>query len=508
MGIDKFMSFMSNDGIVSFNNKRATVLDTETFHFLFYELLKELGNNTVRELLLKSGYSAGYSDAIHFRESCRASSEDIGNWFELGLEMVKKRGIGSLYLQKFEADQDKGNFLAEVIVKNSFEIEQQRIHGESKCFCFYLQGYVSGFASVYMGVDIYFHEMLSLDNDTGRLLYLGKPISEWDKHIQKDVKPLLNSHEEINFQKKLFQMKYSEAKYRDFFENAPIMYCNIDKSNMITECNHTGCDILKCGKGEIVGENITKFIKNFDAEKFWSICELNSGIKNMEGTIVANDGSEIYVSIDATVSFSCVREIESARCAIIDISDRKILEIQLKEKNEMLTQMNKIDALTTIYNRRYLMEIFESEFEKAERYNYPLSMMILDLDRFKQINDYFGHQVGDKVLRKVADLIRSNVRKGDIVARFGGEEFIVIAPCTELNGVNELANKVRTVIETRSHIEIEDDVIINVTASFGVATYQNNNYVSLTEFVQAADDALLKSKRNGRNRVTVSSSSE
>ena len=154
------------------------------------------------------------------------------------------------------------------------------------------------------------------------------------------------------------------------------------------------------------------------------------------------------------------------------------------------------------------MEIFESEFEKAERYNYPLSMMILDLDRFKQINDYFGHQVGDKVLRKVADLIRNNVRKGDIVARFGGEEFIVIAPCTELSGVNEVANKVRTVIETQSHIEIEDDVIINVTASFGVATYQNNNYVSLTEFVQAADDALLKSKRNGRNRVTVSSSSQ
>ena len=354
MSIDKFLSFLSNDGIVSFNNKRATVLDTETFHFLFYELLKELGHNTVRELLLKSGYTAGYSDAIHFRESYRASSDASDNWFELGLEMIKTRGIGSLYLQKFEADHDKGKFHAEIIVKNSFEIEQQRIHGESKCFCFYLQGYVSGFASVYMGIDIYFNEMLSLDNDTGRLLYLGKPVCEWENNIQKEVKPLLNPHEEINFQKKLFKMKYSEAKYRDFFENAPIMYCNIDNSNIITECNQTGCDILKCVKDEILGQDISKFIKNFDAEKFWSLCELNSAIKNMEGIIIATDGSEIYVSIDATVSYSCVHEIESARCAIIDISDRKMLEIQLKEKNKMLTQMNKIDALTTIYNRRYL----------------------------------------------------------------------------------------------------------------------------------------------------------
>ena len=159
-----------------------------------------------------------------------------------------------------------------------------------------------------------------------------------------------------------------------------------------------------------------------------------------------------------------------------------------------------------LYNRRYLMEIFESEFEKADRYGYPLSLIMLDLDRFKQINDYFGHNVGDKVLCMIAELIVKHVRKGDIVSRFGGEEFTIIAPCTDLEGAYDLADKIRSIIETESSLEIEEDVIITVTASFGVATYYKNNYLGFNDFLQAADDALFKSKRGGRNRVTASES--
>jgi len=178
-------------------------------------------------------------------------------------------------------------------------------------------------------------------------------------------------------------------------------------------------------------------------------------------------------------------------------------EIQrhLNEKNEILNQLNITDVLTNVYNKRHLIEVANIQFNCARRHNYPLSLLILDVDNFKKINDYFGHQVGDTVLKSIAFLLKETIRKEDYVARFGGEEFVVLAPLTDQNGIHQLAERLRIAVE-QNKVEIEKDVFVSVTASFGVATYTNNNYHNIDSLLRDADDALLKSKRNGRNQVT------
>ncbi|MEW6536845.1 MAG: diguanylate cyclase [Candidatus Auribacterota bacterium] len=184
---------------------------------------------------------------------------------------------------------------------------------------------------------------------------------------------------------------------------------------------------------------------------------------------------------------------------IANIANEEI-QRQLNSKHELLKKMTITDVMTSVYNRRYLTDIAQSEFARAKRHNTPLSIAILDVDNFKKINDFFGHQVGDEILKSIAVLLKKATREEDYVARYGGEEFVVLAPVTDHNAIFRLADRLRSLIE-ENEVEIEKDVFVGATASFGVATYINCNYENVDELLRDADDALLKAKRDGRNRV-------
>jgi len=496
------IKFLADEGIILYNNRRISICDIETYHLLFRDLVASMGSKKAQEMITRVGYSAGYFDAMKMRDEFNNDDGDVP--FEYVSYAVKGRGIAKLRFIELKIDKDKGDFYVKIEAKNSFESEQNIFRFETKSSnvnCNFLSGYISGFASMNMGREIYFFEnQCRLNGDLSCILE-GKPIQEWNEDIKSNAGFLFSKNQLWNHTH--IPAHSSEEKYYDLYENAPVIYCSLNRDGIITECNNTACKKLGYNRKEMIGQHISNFFTNYNEEKFWSTSDLKSGFKHMEGIFITKDNNKLHMSFDATVCLDVFGEIEEMRCTLIDISKRKLLETKLKEKNKMLEQMNKIDALTTVYNRRYLMEIFEAEFEKADRYGYPLSLVILDLDRFKQVNDYFGHQAGDKILKIIADLLKNSVRKGDLVARFGGEEFIILAPCTELRGAYELSNKVRSVIEKDGGIEIEKDVTIHVTASFGVATYFNANYLGLNSFLQAADDALLKSKRSGRNKVTI-----
>ena len=503
----KYLKFISNEGILLFNNKRATIVDNDIFHMLFCEMLYSLGGDLGKEVFYRFGYTQGYSDAIHVQEVGNAEEEE--NWFSVCLALMTERGFGEFSVNSQSIDIGESIFEVELCIKNAFESEQFRLRVENtpEEAVPFLQGYIAGFCSLYMKQEIYFAEPASHKQIPGRYILLGKPEKNWDTAIQQKIQAAQISYDKkFSLNEIIGKIKKSESKFRDLYEQAPFMYCAINRNGVITECNHAGSQLLGYTMNEIKGLHIKDILINYDEDKFWSICESQAGFKGIEGVFLAKDESQLSISLNATVQYDYSGGITGIRCIAVDISDRKSLETRLKEKNTMLEKMSKTDALTMLYNRRYLMEIFESEFEKSDRYGYPLSMIILDLDRFKQINDYFGHNVGDQVLCMIANLIVQHVRKGDIVSRFGGEEFTIIAPCTDLKGAYELADKIRSIIETESSLEIEEDVIINVTASFGVATYHKNNYLGFNDFLQAADDALFKSKRSGRNRVTASES--
>ncbi len=172
---------------------------------------------------------------------------------------------------------------------------------------------------------------------------------------------------------------------------------------------------------------------------------------------------------------------------------------ELMKANDELEEMTRIDPLTGLFNRRYLMEVLTSEFERARRYGHHLSLLMLDVDHFKQINDRYGHLCGDMVLKDIASLLKSSVRSTDVVARYGGEEMVVLLLETDNNRAVEVANKLRQLVASR---QIGcDSVEIHVTVSIGVATWPYHGKSDFMELLEAADQAMYRAKEGGRNRV-------
>lgn len=177
----------------------------------------------------------------------------------------------------------------------------------------------------------------------------------------------------------------------------------------------------------------------------------------------------------------------------------KSLQDELKRANELLKRLTNIDHLTNLFNRRYLAEILEGEFFRARRNKDCLSLVMVDIDYFKNVNDTYGHQNGDVVLAAVANLAQRQLRAYDSAARYGGEEFVLLIPGTPLDGAVMVAERLRqAVLEHGFPPPMED---LTVTISAGVATYPSPQIDSVDSLFRQADEALYRAKQNGRNRV-------
>ena len=170
-----------------------------------------------------------------------------------------------------------------------------------------------------------------------------------------------------------------------------------------------------------------------------------------------------------------------------------------KDKIE-IKKIAELDPLTQTYNRVKLNEMFRSIFFNAKKYNNVLTMILFDIDHFKQINDKYGHNVGDKVLRELSALVRNLLREEDILARWGGEEFVVVLNEVSLQETKKLASRLREEIE-----KFPFDVVEHVTCSFGVTQFTQSDTESL--FFERVDEALYEAKEKGRNRVVTKEAS-
>ena len=187
------------------------------------------------------------------------------------------------------------------------------------------------------------------------------------------------------------------------------------------------------------------------------------------------------------------------------IYDKNVLceiNLKLERANKELLDLSNKDYLTKVYNRRYFNDYSEKAIELINRNNQDLSIIAIDIDRFKKINDTFGHNMGDEVLIKVANILRSSIRKSDIVARFGGEEFVILLINASLDEATSIAEKIRVTIE-KTIIKV-DNREIRITSSFGVATLNKENNEEITTTLQRADDLLYIAKKHGRNEVVNS----
>lgn len=196
--------------------------------------------------------------------------------------------------------------------------------------------------------------------------------------------------------------------------------------------------------------------------------------------------------------FSSREELSDVETDFLSIYAQQIeMAITIADLFEALKEQAVTDSLTGLYNRRYFEELLQKEVVRAKRQNQPFSIIGLDLDFLKQINDKFGHSFGDLAIKTVADVLKRNARSIDTAARMGGEEFNVILPGIDSKGAMAAAERIRKTLE-----EQRLDTIGRITASVGVATFFEHSD-NIDELLELTDQAMYLSKRNGRNRVTI-----
>jgi diguanylate cyclase (GGDEF)-like protein len=181
------------------------------------------------------------------------------------------------------------------------------------------------------------------------------------------------------------------------------------------------------------------------------------------------------------------------------IQQHERLIMDLREMNEKLDTLSKTDTLTQLSNRRDILTHLDAEKNRFERSGMTFSLIIADIDHFKKFNDTYGHEAGDCILKEVSDLLRQNTRPEDTVARWGGEEFLILLPNTKLKGAETLATKLKNTINKKS-FSIGNSKQ-KVTLSFGVNTYQGPE--SIDECIKKADECLYTAKKKGRNQVVA-----
>ncbi len=174
---------------------------------------------------------------------------------------------------------------------------------------------------------------------------------------------------------------------------------------------------------------------------------------------------------------------------------------ELQEKNKYLEDLIKKDGLTNLYNHRHFHERISEEFSRSKRYTVPLSCVLIDIDHFKNVNDRYGHQAGDEILKTLARMLKHNIRDCDFAARYGGEEFSLILPHTVLEKASALCERIRGNVES-SQFQFNDKKI-GITISLGVAGVPDNTPVSYSELIRFADEALYNAKEDGRNKVRI-----
>jgi len=180
------------------------------------------------------------------------------------------------------------------------------------------------------------------------------------------------------------------------------------------------------------------------------------------------------------------------------INRNALLNKQLETQLVEIKRLSVTDQLTGLFNRRKFIESFEIEISRLKRYNHPFALIMFDIDHFKNVNDNYGHDVGDFVLKELATVVSERLRKSDTFSRWGGEEFMILASEMDIDRAKVLAESIRSVIE-----ENDFSPVPKVTCSFGVITCNDAAKCEIDNLTQQVDKALYKAKNTGRNKVVV-----
>ncbi len=314
-----------------------------------------------------------------------------------------------------------------------------------------------------------------------------------------------------------------EANYRfaELFRSLPIACVTLDADGTIQDWNHASEELFGVRADQAMQKSIFRLLyKNEQPEKVKQRLSriFNGGRTQSEEWVFEHaDGSTRTLVRSAFPMYGKDKSIVGCMCAHVDITERKSLESRLsdqlrisqqlnitldaqrralEESNRQLSELALRDSLTGLFNRRHLMTTLDKSFSYAIRHNKPLSILMIDVDQFKNYNDDFGHLAGDEVLKVVARLITKCLRNEDSVGRYGGEEYLAIMPDASAEGSRLVANRLQATLHQHAWVERE------VTVSIGIASL-NENTPTTAILLDVADQALYTAKRAGRNTIVV-----
>lgn len=297
----------------------------------------------------------------------------------------------------------------------------------------------------------------------------------------------------------------SEIDYKFLAESCPDILCSIALDRVIRYISPACSEILGWEPGEMAGKDLSQFILSDDMSALEDL-EVNRPQEGMTYTharirFLRKDQTFVWISINAR----CIRDWATGEprqyvLCMRDITGRAVLE-------ERLSALAMTDALTGLWNRRAFDQALRREWKRTSRRESDLSLLLLDLDHFKPLNDQYGHPLGDECLAAVASTISDTVRATDVVCRWGGDEVAIILPATDQAGALTAAEKIRSAVEAlRFRVKKDSGEWVSVTASIGVATARrapDGTIAAPHDLLQAADKALYQTKHEGHNRVAM-----
>ena len=340
--------------------------------------------------------------------------------------------------------------------------------------------------------------------------------------------------------KNINRLRKSERIFRLTFEQMGSGMCQTDLEGYILDANEKFFEIIGYTREEALGLRIRDLTQpedwEIDADYKEQLFRYEIPYFSMQKRYLRKDGSMIWVYTTVTLMRGDAVEDDFLIGVVQDISSQKAAEDlmrdytenlerqiqlrtselealnkqlqeadrskdlvikELKEVKEKLLLSSNIDPLTGLYNRRYMMDRISEEVNRYRRNKTPFCIMVADIDYFKEINDRFGHDCGDEVLQTISNLINAEIRNIDTLSRWGGEEFLILLPETQIYSARSVAERIRQSI--LKNVFAYENATFHLTMTFGLATYENDQ--TIKETIKKADNALYQGKLAGRNRI-------
>jgi len=322
------------------------------------------------------------------------------------------------------------------------------------------------------------------DHARFKLIFENSPIAIWEEDVSCFVKLLeqLNKQQIVSYRKYLLQhprvaaRAFSEVKVLDVNKAALRLYGAKTKKELSQRFGKTFTK-------DDIRVFVDEFISLTDGEKIFE----------REFKTKGEDGKRYDLWLRVAALNDDEEELSRIIVTIEDITKRK-------KKENYLKRVAREDSLTGLLNHKAISNRLEEEFNRCRRYNEPISCLMVDIDYFKPINDNFGHQIGDKMLKQVALFLKKLLRTTDLIGRYGGDEFLVILNGTEQEGAQVAAERIRESVFGKK-FKLTPKVVISNTLSIGVTSYPANKAKTTKDFVLLADKALYQAKADGRNCV-------